>query len=149
MEALERERESDEEDGKDASHASTIKSIVERREAISASYGQDQAVRELCFDFVPGVALMSIGLLAASLGAFFVRPLRSTVLALVLVGIVSVCLYWRRIEKHRETRKRMRKSLAVEVDELGKWLPDRLRFLAESPDGDPYIKLVELTNAEH
>jgi hypothetical protein len=132
-EALERERERIEEPEEEASYASTIEAIDARRLAIARCCGQDTAEDELCSEAGAPAALITIYLLG---GAILARPLQLAILVFFLLCLVSMYFYWRRVRRKRESRKQMRESLALEIEELGKGLPERLRFLGGWPTLD-------------
>jgi hypothetical protein len=143
-EALDREQKEAEDFEEDASHASTLEAIDARRIAIAASSGQDIGVDGVCADLWPAAAILTVYLLVVT---FFSRPLKPVVFAFVLFCIAVSYIYGRSLAKQSESRKQMRKSLKLEVEELSRGLPDRLRFLAAPPsEEDPYINLSMLEN---
>jgi len=138
-EALERKRGIGEEAKEEVSHASSIEAIYARGLAIAGSCGEDKATSQICSNVGPTIVLFAIFLLGS---AFVERSLQSVILVFVLLCLVSLYFYWRSLQKIGRSRKQLRTSLALEIEELSQRFPDRLSFLAEPPEGDPYFKWI-------
>ena len=144
MEALAREQERAEEDEEVASHESLIEAIDARRLVIAGIFAEEAGLDRIGSEVLPPMALAIVWLVAAVFAAFFVRPLLFAMIGIILLFVVFAYLTSRSVEKRCESGRHMREALALEIKELGKRLPNRLSFLANVPNGDPYSNLITL-----
>jgi hypothetical protein len=125
-------------------HASKFETIDALRLAMVESFGEDRGVNQMCSDVGPLFVLIAFWLIAAVFAPFVLRPLPLAYICVILLFLVFLTLCWRSVHKHHKLREQMRKSLAAQILERRKGLPDRLRMLAEIPDGDPFTRLIRI-----
>jgi len=90
------------------------------------------------------MALAIVWLIVAVFAAFFVRPILFAIIGIIILFVMFTYLTSRSIDTRHEYRRKMREALALEIPGLGKRLPNRLSFLANIPNGDPYSNLIKL-----